>query len=195
MAVRHISDHQRHLSAAIFVADVGVKYMESQGKWFGFLRLAFHSQWSDHHIPSISKEGLHPSLYDLGLERPKVDTLPHQHQFIDTPLQESPTGTFNLSPPVQLCPLQGRNSHTPLTGEQSLHPCSGPWHGKAVYLTLLDDIDHSTNSAGPHNQRDPTSEIRLVGHHQEHRIFIISCDTPHLHMQDDKSEWANTFPT
>ena len=75
-----------------------MKDMESQGKQFGFPRLAFHSQWSDHHVRSISKEGLHPSLYDLGLEQSKADTLPH------VPLWGSPTGTFNRG----VCPLHSR---------------------------------------------------------------------------------------
>ena len=82
-----------------------------------------------------------------------------------------------------------------LAGKQSCHPRSGPWHGKTVYLTLSDDIDHSTDSAGPHNQRDPPSKIRLVWHHQGHHIFIISCYTLHLNVQDDKPKWASTLPT
>ena len=80
-------------------------------------------------------------------------------------------------------------------GKQSRHPRSGPWHGEMVYLALSDNIDHSADSAGPYNQRDPPSELKLIGHHQEHRVFIISCDPLHLHMQDDKSEWASMFPT
>ena len=167
------------------------KDMESQGKRFGFPRLAFHSQQSDHHVRGISKEGLHPSLYDLGLEGPKADTLPHRNQLIDAPLWGSPTGTFNRS----LCPLRSRDCHAQLAGKQSCHPHSGPWHGKAVYLALSDDIDHSTDSAGPHNQMDPPSKIRLVGHHQEHRVFIIFCYTQHLNAQNDKPKWASTFPT
>ena len=66
--------------------------------------------------------------------------------------------------------------------------------GEAVYLALSDDIDHSTNSAGSHNQRDPLSEIRLIGHHQEHCVFIISCYTPHLNMQNDEPKWLVHFP-
>ena len=143
-----------------------MKDMESQGKGFGFPRSAFHSQQSDHHVRGISEEGLHPSLYDLGLEWPKADTFPHHNQLINALLQGSPTGTFNKS----LCPLRSRDSCAQLAGKQSHHPHSGPQHGKAVYLALSDDTDHSTDSAGPHNQRDPPSEIRLVGHHQEHRI-------------------------
>ena len=168
-----------------------MKDMESQGKWFGFLRSAFHSQWSDHHVRGISEEGLHPSLYDLSLEQPKADTLPHHNQLIDAPLWGSPNGTFNRS----ICPLRSRDSHTQLAGKQSCHPRSGPQCGKAVYLTLSDDIDHSTDSAGPHNQRDPPSEIRLIGHHQEHCVFIISCYTLHLNVQNDKPKWASMFPT
>ena len=132
-----------------------MKDMESQGKWFGFLRSAFCSQWSDHHIRGMSEEGLQPSLYDLGQEQPKVNTLPHCNQLINTPLWGSPTGTFNRS----LCPLRSRDSHAQLVGKQSCHPCSGPRCGEAVYLALLDDIDYSTNSAGPNNQRDPPSKI------------------------------------
>ena len=165
--------------------------MKSQGKWFGLPRSALHFQWSNHHVRSISKEGLHPSLYDLSLEWPEVDTLPYHNQLINTPLWGSPTGTFNWS----LCPLRGGDSHAQPAGEQSCHPCSGPRHGKAVYLTLSDDVDHSADSAGPHNQRDPLSEIGLIGHHQEHRVFIISCDTLHLNAQNDKPKWASTFPT
>ena len=168
-----------------------MKNVESQGKWFGFPRSAFHPQWSDHHIRSISKEGLHPSLYDLGLEQPKVDTFPHHDQLIDAPLWRSSTGTLNWS----LCLFRGRDSHTQPAGKQSHHPHSGPWHGEVVYLTLSDDTDYPANSAGPHNQRYPLSEIGLIGHHQEHRIFIISCDPLHLHAQDDKPKRACTFPT
>ena len=165
--------------------------MESQGKQFGFLRSAFHSQWSDHHVRGISEEGLDPSLYDLSLERPKADTLPHRNQFIDAPLWEFPTGTFNQS----LCPLRGGDSCAQPAGKQSHHPHCGSWCGEAVYLTLSDNIDYSANSAGPHNQRDPPSELRLTRHHQKHSIFIISCDTLHLHMQNDKPEWASMLPT
>ena len=165
--------------------------MESRGKWLGFQRSALHSQRSNHHVQSISKEGLHPSLYDFSLKQPKADTLPHRNQLINAPLWESPTDTFNQG----LCPPQGRDGHAQLAGKQSCHPHSGPQHGEAVYLTLSDDIDHSADSACPHNQRDPLSKIRLIEHHQEHRVFIIFCDTPHLHVQDDKPELASTFPT
>ena len=168
-----------------------MKDVESRGKWFGFLRSAFHFQQSDHHVRSISEEGLHLSLYDLSLEWPKADTFPHCNQLVDAPLQGSPTGTFNQS----LCTLRGGDGHAQLAGKQLCHPRSGPWHGEAVYLTLSDDIDYSADIAGPHNQRDPPSKIGLIGHHQEHCVFIISCDTPHLHVQDDKPEWASMFPT
>ena len=63
-----------------------MKDVESREKQFGFQRSAFHPQWSNHHVRSISKQGLHPSLYDLGLERPEVDTLPHHNQLVDAPL-------------------------------------------------------------------------------------------------------------
>ena len=174
MAVRHVSDYQRHPSTAVFEAGIGMKDMESWGKWFGFPRSVFHSQQSNHHVRSISEEGLHLPLYDLSLEWPEVDTLPYRNQLVDAPLRGSPTGTFNRS----LCPLRGGDGCAQLAGKQLHHPCSGPQHGEAVYLTLSDDVDHSANSAGPHNQRDPPSEIRLIRHHQEHCIFIISCDTP-----------------
>ena len=76
------------------------------------------------------------------------------------------------------------------------HPHSGPWHGEMVYLALSDNIDHSADSAGPYNQRDPLSKLGLIRHHQEHRVFVISCDPPHLHMQDDKPEQASvSHPT
>ena len=160
-----------------------MKDMEFQGKQFGFPRSAFHFQRSDHHIRGRSEEGLQPSLYDLSLEWPKADTLPHRNQLIDAPLRGSPTGTFIGS----LCPLRGGDSCTQLARKQSCHPRSGPWHGEAVYLALSDNVDQSADSAGPHNQRDPSSEI---GHHQEYCVLI----TPHLHVQDDKPEWASTHP-
>ena len=108
VAVRHVSDYQRHPSAALFKAGIGMKDMESQGKWFGFLRSAFHSQQGDHHVRCICKEGLNPSLYDLSLEWPKADTLPHCNWLINAPLWGSPTGTFNQN----LCPLRDRDGHT-----------------------------------------------------------------------------------
>ena len=37
-----------------------------------------------------------------------------------------------------------------------------------LYLALADNIDQSADSASPHNQRDPSSEIGLIGHHQEY---------------------------
>ena len=119
--------------------------MEYQGKWFGFPMLAFHFQWSDHHIRGRSEEGFHPSLYDLGLEQPKADTLPHRDQLINAHPQESPTGTFIRS----LCPLRSGNGHAQLAGKQSHHPRSGPRCGEAVYLTLVDNVDQSANSADP----------------------------------------------
>ena len=70
-----------------------------------------------------------------------------------------------------------------------------PRCGEAVYLALTANVDKSADSAGPHNQRDPSSEIGLIGHHQEHRILIISCNTSHLHTKDDKPEWASTHFT
>ena len=91
-----------------------MKDMESQGKWFGFLRSAFHSQRSDHHVRGTSEEGLHPSLYDLSLERSKADTLPHHNKLIDAHLWGSSTGTFIRS----LCPLRRRDCHAQLAGQQ-----------------------------------------------------------------------------
>ena len=164
-----------------------MKDMESQGKWFGLPRSALHLQQSDH-IQGRSKEGLHPSLYGLGLEWPKADTLPHHNQLIEAPLQGSPTGASIWG----LFPLGNRDGCTQLAGQQSCHPHSGPRHGEAVYLALTENVDKSADSAGSHNQRDPLSEIRLIGHYQEYRILVISCNTPHLHMQDDKLEWAST---
>ena len=168
-----------------------MKDMESQGKWFGFLMLAFRFQRSDHHVRGRSKEGFHPSLYDLSLEWPKADTLLHCDQLIDVHLWGSPTGTFIRS----LYPLRSGDGHVQLAGKQSHHPHSGPQCGEAVYLTLMDNVDKSAYRAGPHNQRDPSSEIGLIGHHQEYRILVISCNTPHLHAQDDKPEQASTHPT
>ena len=132
-----------------------MKDMESQGKQFGFPRLAFHFQWSDHHIGGRSQEGLHLSLYDLGLKRPKADTFPYCDQLVDAPLQGSPTGTFLRS----LCPPRSGGGHTQPAGQQLCHSCSGPRCGEAIYLTLTDNIDKSADSAVPHNQRDPSSEI------------------------------------
>ena len=168
-----------------------MKDMESQGKWFGFLRSAFCFQRSDHHIRGRSEEGLHLSLYDLGLKWPKADTLPHHNQLINAPLWGSPTGTFHRS----LYPLRSGDGCAQPAGQQSHHPHSGPRHGEAVYLTLSDNVDQSADSAGTHNQRDPSSEIRLIGHHQECHVLVISCNTLHLHMQDDKPEQASMHPT
>ena len=153
MAVGHISDYQRHLSAAILEAGISMKDVESWEKWFGLLWSAFHSQWGDHHIRCISKEGLNPSLYDLSLEWPQVDTLLHHNQLIDAHLWGSPSGTFNWS----LHPLRGGDTHAPPAGKQSRHPHSGPWRGEMVYLTLSDNIDYCANSAGPYDQGDPLS--------------------------------------
>ena len=189
MAVRHISDHQRHLSTAILEAGISVKDVESQGKWFGFLWSAFHSQWGDHHIRCVS-EGLNPSLYDLSLERPQADTLPYHNQLVDAPLQGSLTSTFNPC----LCTPSSGNHHAPLAGKHPCQPRSGPQHGEMVYLTFSDNIDYSANHTGPHDQGHPPSELRLIRYHKEHSIFVISCDPPYLHMQDDKSEWTIMFP-
>ena len=113
-----------------------MKDMESQGKWFGLLRLAFHFQRSDHHIGGRSEERLHLSLYDLSLERPKADTLPHHDQLVNAPLWRSPTGTFLRS----LCPLGSGDGRTQLAGQQSCYSHSGPQGGEAVYLTVLDTL-------------------------------------------------------
>ena len=151
---------------------------------------AFHSQWGDHHVGCVSEEGLNPSFYDLHLERPQVDALPYHNQLIDTSLWGCPTGTFNQS----LHPLRGRDSCAPLAGKQPHHPCSGPRHGEMVYLTFLDNIDYSANCTGPYDQGDPLSKLRLNRHHKEHSVFIISCDPPYLHAQDDKPEQTSMFP-
>ena len=190
MDVRHISDYKRHPSTAILEAGISMKDVESWVKWFGLPQSAFHSQQGDHHIRYISEEGPNPSLYYLSMERPKADTLPHRNQLINVPFWGSPTGTFNQS----LCPLRGGDDHTQPAGKQSCHPHSGPWHREIVYLTLSDNIDYSAQGAGSHTQRDPPSEPGLIRHHQEHCIFIISCDTLHLHAQDAKPERASMFP-
>ena len=168
-----------------------MKDMESQGKQFGFTLSAFHFQWSNHHVRGRSEEGFHPSLYDLGLEQPKADALLHRDQLIDVHLQRSPTGTFFQ----RLCPLRTGDDHAQPAGKRSCHPHSGPQCCEAVYLALVDNIHQSADSASPHNQRDPSSKIRLIRHHQEHCIFIVTCDPLHLHMQDDKPERASTHPT
>ena len=118
-------------------------------------------------------------------------TLLHHNQLIDAPLWGSPTGTFNWS----LCPIRGGDSHALPAVKQPRHPHSGPRCGEMVYLALSDNIDYSANSAGPYDQGDPPSELGLIGHHQEHHVFVISCNPLHLHMQDDKPEWTSTFPT
>ena len=191
MAVRHVSDHQRHLSAAVLKAGVGMKDVESRGKWFGFPWLAFNSQWGDHHIGCASEEGLNPSLYDLSLERSQADALQYHNQLIDAPLQGSPTGTFNSN----LCNPRGGDGHAPPAGKQPHHPRSGPQCGEMVYLTFPDDIDYASNRTGPCDQGDPPSEVRLIGYHKEHSIFIIACDPLYLHMQDDEPERTSMFPT
>ena len=76
-------------------------------------------------------------------------------------------------------PLRGGDGHAQPAGKQSRHPHSGPWHGEMVNLTLSDNIDHSADSAGPYNKRDPLSKLRLIGHHQEHRVSVIPCNPPH----------------
>ena len=116
------------------------------------------------------------SLYDLGLEWPKADAPPHCDQLIDVHLWRSPTGAFLQS----LRPLRTGDNHAQLAGEQSCQPHSQPRHGEVIYLTLADNIDQSADSASPHDQRDSSPKIRLIGHHQEHCIFIITCDTLHL---------------
>ena len=66
MAVRHISDHQGHPSAAIFEVSVGIKDMESQGKRFGFPMSAFNFQRSDHHVEVDLRRGFtHPSMISV----------------------------------------------------------------------------------------------------------------------------------
>ena len=168
-----------------------MKDVESRGKRFGFLWLAFCSQWGDHHVGCASKEGLNPSLYDLGLEWLQADALPYHNQLINAPLQGFPTGTFNSS----LYTPRGGDGHAPLAGKQPHHPHSGPRHGETVYLTFLDNSDYSSNRTGPHDQGDPPSKVGLIGYHKEHSIFIIACNSLCLHMQDDEPKWTSTFPT
>ena len=124
MWLSHVSDHQGHLSTAVLEAGISMKDVESRRKQFAFLWSAFCSQWGDHHVRCVSEEGLNPSLYDLGLERPQVDTLPYHNQLIDVPLQGSPTGTFNPSH----CTPRGGDSCTPLAGKQPCHPHKGTLH-------------------------------------------------------------------
>ena len=128
-----------------------MKDVESQGKQFGFTLSAFRLQWSDHHLRGRSKEGLHPSLYNLSLERPKADALLHCDQLIHVHLQRSPTGTFLLS----LYSLRTGDDHVQPAGKQSCHPHSGPQCGEAVYLALMDNVDQSADSASPQNHLTP----------------------------------------
>ena len=74
------------------------------------------------------------------------------------------------------------------------HSHSGPQHGETVYLTFPDNVDYPANCTGPYNQGDPPSKLGLIGYHKEHSIFIISCDPPYLHVQDDKPEQTSMFP-
>ena len=167
-----------------------MKDVESRGKWFDFPWSAFHSQWGDHHVGCASEEGLDLSLYDLSLEWPQADALPYHNKLIDTPFWGSPTGTFNLS----LCTPRGRGGYTPSAGKQLCRSHSGPWHGETVYLTLLDNIDYSSNRTGPYDQGNPLSKVRLIGYHKENHIFIIACDPPYLHAQDDEPKRTSMFP-
>ena len=99
------------------------------------------------------------------------------------------------APSSKDCPLRTGDDHAQPAGKQSCHPRSGPRCGEAVSLTLVDKVDQSADSASPHNQRDPSPKIGLIGHHHKHHVFIVTCDPPHLHAQDDKPEWASTHPT
>ena len=151
-----------------------MKDVEFRGKWFGFLWLVFHSQWGDHHIGCVSEEGLNPSLYDLHLKWPQVDAL------------------LTIT---NLLMFRGGDSRTPLAGEQLPHPRSGPWHGEMVYLTFSDNIDYSANRTGPYDQEDPLSELRLIKHHKECSVFIISFNPQYLHTQGDQPKRTSMFPT
>ena len=111
-----------------------MKDMESQGKWFGLPRLAFHFQQSDHHIRGRSEEGLYPFLYDLGLEWPKADTLSHRDQLVNTPLRGSPTGTFLRS----LCPLGSGDGRTQM--QDSSHATLVVDHGMGRLSISLSQI-------------------------------------------------------
>ena len=116
------------------------------------------------------------SLYDLSLEWPKTYALPHRDQLVHVHLWRSPTGTFLWGLP----PFRTGDHHAQLAGEQSHQPCSRPQCGKVIYLALADNIDQSTDNASPHDQRDSSPKIGLIGHHQEHSILVITCDTPYL---------------
>ena len=94
-----------------------------------------------------------------------------------------PSGDPPLAPSIGVSVPSEARTAAP-NWQESSH--SGPQHGETVYLALSDNIDHSADSAGPYNQRDPLSKLGLIGHHQEHHILIISCNPPHLHVQDDK---------
>ena len=160
-----------------------MKDVESRGKWFGFPWSAFCSQWGDHHVGCASKEGLNPSLYDLGLEQPQADTPPYHNQLINAPFWRSPTGTFNPS----LCTPRGRDSHAPLARKQPCHPHSGPQCREMVYLTFPDNINYSSNCTGPYDQGDPSSKVGLIGYHKEHSIFVIACDPLYLHAEQSRN--------
>ena len=155
-----------------------MKDVESRGKRFGFPWSAFCSQWGDHHVGCASEEGLNLSLYDLSLEWLQADALPYHNQLIDAPFWGSSTGTFNPS----LCTSRGGDGHAPLVGKQPCHPHSKRWCGEMVYLTFPDNIDYSSNRTGPYDQGNPPSEVRLIGYHKEHSIFIITCDPLYLHV-------------
>ena len=53
VAVRHVSDYQRHLSAAILETGVSMKDVESWGKRFGLPWSAFFPQRGNHHVRCI----------------------------------------------------------------------------------------------------------------------------------------------
>ena len=64
-----------------------------------------------------------------------------------------------------------------------------------IYFTFLDDVDYPANHTGPYDQGDPPAKLRLIGYHEEYNVFVIPCDLLYLHAQNNKSEWASTFPT
>ena len=150
--------------------------MESQGQRLGFTLLAFRPQWSNHHVRGRSEEWFYTSLYDLSLQRPKMYTLLHCDQLINVHLWRSPTGTFLWGLP----PFRTGDHRAQPAGEQSRQPRSRPWHGEVIYLALANNVDQSTDSASPHDQRDSSPKIRLIGHHQEHRVLVITHETPYL---------------
>ena len=72
----------------------------------------------------------------------------------DPPLAPS-TGVSTPSEAGTTAPSRQESSHATLVVDHGM---------ETVYLALSDNIDHSADSAGPYNQRDPPSELGLIGH-------------------------------